>query len=63
MAGLKFRVLLDTDNNTEIFRDILINDTDNFEVFYKAIIQALISKEIKWRVFMFLMIIGTKAMN
>ena len=36
MAGLKFRVLLDTDNNTEIFRDILINDTDNFEVFYKA---------------------------
>jgi hypothetical protein len=40
MAGLKFRVLLDTDNNTEIFRDILINDTDNFEVFYKAIIQA-----------------------
>ena len=39
MAGLKFRVLLDTDNNTEIFRDILINDTDNFESFYHAVIK------------------------
>ena len=40
MAGLKFRVLLDTENNTEIFRDILINDTDNFESLYKAIISS-----------------------
>lgn len=40
MAGLKFRVLLDTENNTEIFRDILINDTDNFETLYKAIISS-----------------------
>ena len=40
MAGLKFRVLLDSENNSEIFRDILINDTDNFESFYKAIVQS-----------------------
>jgi hypothetical protein len=40
MAGLKFRVLLDTDNNTEIFRDILINDIDNFESFYQSIIKS-----------------------
>lgn len=40
MAGLKFRVLLDTEKDEEIFRDILISDTDNFESFYKAIISA-----------------------
>lgn len=40
MAGLKFRVLLDSDNNNEVFRDILISDTDNFESFYKAIVSA-----------------------
>ncbi|TNF48122.1 MAG: hypothetical protein EP305_06240 [Bacteroidetes bacterium] len=40
MAGLKFRVLLDSDRNEEVFRDILINDTDNFESFYTAIINA-----------------------
>lgn len=40
MAGLKFRVLLDTEKDEEIFRDILISDTDNFESFYKAIINA-----------------------
>jgi hypothetical protein len=40
MAGLKFRVLLDTDNDSEIFRDILINDTDNFESFYNSIVKA-----------------------
>lgn len=33
-------MLLDTDTNTEIFRDILIKDTDNFESLYKAIISA-----------------------
>jgi len=38
MAGLKFRVLLDSESNGEIFRDILIDDTENFESFYKAII-------------------------
>ncbi len=37
MAGLKFRVLLDSEKDEEIFRDILISDTDNFESFYKAI--------------------------
>ena len=40
MAGLKFRVLLDSDRNEEVFRDILINDSDNFESFYTAIINA-----------------------
>jgi hypothetical protein len=40
MAGLKFRVLLDTEKDEEIFRDILISDTDNFESFYKAIISS-----------------------
>lgn len=38
MAGLKFRVLLDSIDNTEIFRDILINDNVNFEQFYIAIL-------------------------
>ncbi len=39
MAGLKFRVLLDSSEN-EIFRDIEISDADNFESFYKAILKA-----------------------
>lgn len=38
MAGLKFRVLLDSEKESEIFRDILIKDSDHFESFYKAII-------------------------
>ena len=40
MAGLKFRVLLDSKNKNEIFRDILISDSDNFESFYRAILKA-----------------------
>ncbi|MEY4603944.1 MAG: hypothetical protein RIT43_1236 [Bacteroidota bacterium] len=40
MAGLKFRVLLDSEKDAEVFRDILINDTDNFETFYHAIIHS-----------------------
>jgi len=40
MAGLTFRVLLDSKDNQEIFRDILINPDDNFESFYKAILNA-----------------------
>jgi hypothetical protein len=40
MAGLKFRVLLDTDSDNEIFRDILIDDQDNFESFYKSIVNS-----------------------
>lgn len=39
MAGLKFRVLLDS-SEQEVFRDILIRDDDNFESFYKAILAA-----------------------
>lgn len=37
MAGLKFRVLLDSTDN-EVFRDILIRDNDNFESLYKGIL-------------------------
>lgn len=40
MAGLKFRVLLDSNDKNEIFRDILIADSDTFESFYKAILNA-----------------------
>ena len=39
MPGLKFRVLLDA-SETEVFRDLLIKDDDNFESFYKAILSA-----------------------
>jgi len=38
MGALKFRVLLDTEQSTEIFRDIVINENDSFESFYHAII-------------------------
>ena len=37
MAGLKFRVLLDSKDKNEVFRDILISDKANFEVLYTAI--------------------------
>ncbi|MBL4863092.1 MAG: hypothetical protein JKY09_08770 [Crocinitomicaceae bacterium] len=40
MAGLKFRVLLDSKDKNEVFRDIIISDNDNFESFYKAILSA-----------------------
>ena len=40
MPGLKFRVLLDSKDKNEVFRDILISDSDNFESFYKAILSA-----------------------
>ena len=40
MPGLKFRVLLDSEKNEEIFRDILVSDTDNFESFFQAIVKA-----------------------
>lgn len=40
MAGLKFRVLLDNETNAEIFRDILISDTDTFESFFHAIMNS-----------------------
>ncbi len=40
MAGLKFRVLLDSESKNEVFRDILIDDSDNFESLYRAIISS-----------------------
>ena len=40
MAGLKFRVLLDSKDKNEIFRDLLISDKENFESFYKAILNS-----------------------
>ena len=40
MAGLKFRVLLDSKDKNEVFRDILISDKADFESFYKAVLDA-----------------------
>lgn len=40
MGALKFRVLLDTEQEAEIFRDIIINEKDNFESLYRAIISS-----------------------
>lgn len=40
MVGLKFRVLLDSSSSSEVFRDILISDESNFEVFYHTILEA-----------------------
>lgn len=40
MVGLKFRVLLDSSSSSEVFRDILISDESNFEVFYQSILEA-----------------------
>jgi len=38
MPAYKFRILIDTDSSEEIFRDIMISPSNNFEVFYRAII-------------------------
>jgi hypothetical protein len=40
MSAYKFRILLDTEKDSEIFRDILIDVNDNFENFYNAIISS-----------------------
>lgn len=40
MAGLKFRVLLDSKETGDIFRDIIIAEDENFETFYKLILKA-----------------------
>lgn len=40
MAAYKFRVLLDTEGDEEIFRDIVIGPQNDFEVLYHAIIAA-----------------------
>ncbi len=38
MRALKFRVLLDSEKNQEIFRDIIIDENENFETFYRTIL-------------------------
>jgi hypothetical protein len=40
MPGLKFRILLDTKKNEEIFHDILIADGEDFETFFQTIINS-----------------------
>lgn len=40
MGSFKFRVLLDTDNNQEIFRDIVIDESANFETLYHFILRS-----------------------
>lgn len=40
MASYKFRVLIDTDDTEEIFRDIVISKSETFEVLYEAILAA-----------------------
>lgn len=40
MPALKFRVLLDSVKEEEIFCDIVINDNESFESFYKTILEA-----------------------
>lgn len=40
MSSYKFRILIDTADQEEIFRDISIADWENFETLYQAIVQA-----------------------
>ncbi|MEO9532994.1 MAG: hypothetical protein ABJG68_15680 [Crocinitomicaceae bacterium] len=40
MSSYKFRVLIDTEKSEEIFRDIIISSTENFETFYQSILAA-----------------------
>lgn len=40
MAGIKFRVLLDSNQKEEVFCDILLSLDDNFESFFNAIVKA-----------------------
>lgn len=40
MPGLKFRILLDSIEDQEVLRDIVINDDFNFEHFYNTILDA-----------------------
>lgn len=39
-AAYKFRVLIDTEQEEEIFRDIVVSQNDTFELFFKAIMAA-----------------------
>lgn len=40
MAGLKFRILLDSEQDQEVFRDIVISKEDTFESFYTEIMRS-----------------------
>ena len=40
MPGLKFRILLDSHKNEEVFHDILVSEDENFESLFKSIIEA-----------------------
>lgn len=40
MPGLKFRVLLDSVKEQEVFRDIIVNDDKSFEAFYETILES-----------------------
>lgn len=40
MAGLKFRVLLDSDQKQEVFRDIFIDADASFEEFYLTVLKS-----------------------
>jgi len=40
MGSLKFRVLLDSEKDKETFRDILIDENENFETLYRAVLNA-----------------------
>lgn len=40
MPGLKFRILLDSQKNEEVFHDLLVSSDENFEVFFKSIIES-----------------------
>lgn len=40
MAGIKFRVLLDSNQKEEVFCDILLSTDDNFESFFNSIVKA-----------------------
>jgi len=40
MSSYKFRILIDTEDQEEIFRDILLPGNSDFEQFYQAIIEA-----------------------
>lgn len=40
MGALKFRVLLDSEKDQEIFRDILIDENAHFETLYRTILNA-----------------------
>ena len=44
MKVYKFRVLLDSTQEEEVFRDILIEASDNFESFYRQIIKSFAFK-------------------